>query len=108
MEENRIKKWKEFIEDDKYSEYFMTTEEQWFIKFEKMKNFIRLNNKKPPISELIDGQVDEEIKTLGSWLHTQLCNYKYKKRIVYTNEKIKKNWEEAMKDDFFGKYLKSE
>lgn len=106
MEENKTKKWKEFIEDEKYCKYFLMAEKQWFIKFEKMKNFIKLNNKRPPRSGLIDGQVNEEIKTLGNWLHTQLCNYKDKKRIVYTNEEIKKTWEKILKDDFFEKYLK--
>jgi len=99
MEENRIKKWKEFIEDDKYSEYFMTTEEQWFI---------RSNNKRPPRSGLIDGYVDEEIKILCGWLHMQLSNYKAKKSTIHKNEEIRKIWENTMNDDFFGKCLKSE
>jgi hypothetical protein len=57
----------------------MTTDEQWFIKFFIFSNFIVLNDERPPRSGLIDGQVDEEIKTLCSWIYTQLCNYKDKK-----------------------------
>ena len=108
MTQSRTKKWKEFTEDDKYNKYFMTSDKQWFIKFEKMKEFIRLNNKKPPKSGIVDNQVDEEIKTLGGWLHMQLSNYKAKKSTIYKNEEIRKIWENTMNDDFFGKCLKSE
>lgn len=35
MAKNRVEKWKEFIENNKYNKYFMTSEEEWYLKFEK-------------------------------------------------------------------------
>lgn len=108
LSENRTKKWKEFIEDDKYSKYFITSEEHWFLQFEKMKKFIIKYKKRPPRSGLIDGVINEEIKTLGGWLHSQLFNYKNKKSTVYKIEEIRKAWEEISVDDLFAEYLKTE
>jgi hypothetical protein len=71
-----------------------------------MKKFIIKYNKRPPRSGLIDGEVNGEIKSLGGWLHSQLCNYKTKKSTVYDIEKIRTSWEDILDDDFFGKYLK--
>jgi hypothetical protein len=107
MAKNRNDKWKEFIENDKYNKYFMTPEEEWYLKFEKMKIFIKLNKKRPPRSGLKNGEVNEEVKNLGNWLHSQTSNYKNKKSTVYKNEKIRKAWKEVLEDDFFGKYLNS-
>lgn len=106
--ENRTEKWKEFIEDDKYSKYFITTEEHWFLQFEKMKKFIINYKKRPPRSGLVDGEINEEIKILGGWLHSQLHNYKNKKCTVYNIKKIRKTWEEIVDDDLFAEYLKYE
>lgn len=83
----------------------MTLEEHWFFKFEKTKEFIKSNKKRPPRSGLVDGIIKDEVKNLGSWLHSQLCNYKSKKNIVYNNKEIRKTWKEVIEDDFFGKFL---
>ena len=63
-------------------------EEQWYLKFEKMKQFIRLHKKRPPRSGLINGDFNEEVKNLGTWLHTQMSNYKNQISTIYKNEEI--------------------
>lgn len=108
LSENRTKKWKEFIENDKYSKYFITIEEHWFLQFEKMKKFIIKYKKRPPRSGLVDGEINKEIKTLGGWLHSQLHNYKNKKSTVYNIEEIRKAWEEISTDNLFAEYIKTE
>ena len=108
LSEQRIQRWKEFIEDDKYVKYFYTNEQLWYISFEKVKKFIFDNHKRPPRSGKIDNIVYNDIKILGSWLHSQLCSYKTQCRIVYDNEEIRKVWENHLDDDFYGKYLSSE
>ena len=94
--------------DDKYSKYCITSEEHWFLKFEKMKKFIIKCKKRLPRSGIVDSEINEEIKTLGMWLHSQLHNYKNKKCAVYNIEEIRKAWEEISADDLSAEYLKTE
>jgi hypothetical protein len=105
LDEDRMKMWKEFIEDDKYYKYFMSSEELWYLKFEEMKKFIVKYNKRPPRSGLINNIKNDKIKNLGGWLHSQLCNYKCKKSTIYINDKIRQTWEKFIQDDFFGQYV---
>lgn len=108
LSESRTKKWKEFIEDDKYNKYFMSLDELWFINFEKLKKFVEEHKKRPSRKGLINGIINEDVKKLGAWLHSQLWQYKDKRGNIYNNEDIRKTWEEFLQDDFYGKYIKSD
>ena len=90
MSNNNIRlKWEQFINDQKYSKYFMSNDEYWKEKLNEVKTYID-ENKKRPISRTL----------IGSWLNTQRDNYSLKKEIMSKNE-IRILWEE-----FITKYFK--
>jgi len=76
--------WTQFTQE--YAEYFMTNEEQWFLKFESVKAFI-VNYKKRPSSK----SKNLIVKQLGLWIGTQLKNYKTKSKIM-KNPQIYDTW----------------
>ena len=70
-DESRYNLWTQFLED--YKEYVISDEELWFQNFEECKIFITMNKTRPlPISK------NPKEKPIGSWLHHQQHNYKYK------------------------------
>ena len=69
MSEERYNLWTQFLEE--YGEHFLTDHEIWFQKFEKLKEFINENNKRPS-----GESKNAEEKQLGIWLSKQLRNYK--------------------------------
>jgi superfamily II DNA or RNA helicase len=83
MNEERKIKWEEFIEE--YKEYFKDLDEIWDVHLNELKQFINENKKKPA-----NGSKNEEEKKLGSWISSQMQNYKDNKM----NEEIKVKWEE--------------
>jgi hypothetical protein len=85
--------WEDFINDDKYKEYFISNKEEWVIKLECVKKYIVENKKRP---SRIDK--DKEIKILGVWLCKQLYNYKKQEQIM-SNETIRHLWK-----DFIDQY----
>jgi superfamily II DNA or RNA helicase len=102
MKTKNIRKlWEEFINDDKYKEYFLSNEEIWKDNLTKVKKYIDKNNKRPSQSDK-----DEKVKYLGHWLYTQTTNYKNNKDIM-KNENIKKLWEEFINDDKYKEYFLS-
>jgi len=85
----------EFI--NKYSQYFMTNEEEWKINLEKCKKYIDENGERPN-----DGSYKKNItietKKLNTWLGEQLKNYK-------NNNKTMKNIEQYnLFIEFMNKY----
>jgi hypothetical protein len=78
-----------FLEE--YNEYFRSNEEIWFEKFEKLKNYIDINKKRP--SEV---DKDDEIASIGKWLSHQLKNYKKKEQIMKYNPIIYDEWNKFM------------
>ena len=83
--------WKEFI--IKYYELFMTNDEIWHIKLNKLEQFINYNKKSPS-----DSSKNNEEKQLGSWLSNQ--KHKYNKVTgIMKNKDIRKIW-----NDFIIKY----
>jgi len=93
-------KWTEFINDDKYKEYFLSNKEKWLQILEKVKNFININNKKPTINDK-----DNNIKFLGRWLINQKTSYKYRKDTVMTNQDIYDEWTKFINDDKYKEYI---
>ena len=61
--------WKQFMEE--YSEFFLSTEEEWSRNFNKLKEFIDNNQRRP-----VQKAKEENEKFLGIWLCRQLKNYK--------------------------------
>ena len=90
---NIRKLWEDFINDDKYKEYFLSNEEVWKSKLEWVKKYINENKKRP---SSIDK--NEDVKTHGNWIYIQINNYKKKQRIM-SNESIRRLWE-----DFINEY----
>ena len=60
--------WTEFINDERYKEYFMSNEEQWYENLKKVKEFMDTHQKRP-------SSTNEEEKSLGLWIHNQKTNY---------------------------------
>ena len=90
---NIRKLWEDFINDDKYKEYFISNEEVWKSKLEWVKKYINENKKRP---SSIDK--NEDVKIHGNWIYIQINNYKKKQRIM-SNESIRRLWE-----DFINEY----
>jgi len=78
-------KWESFT--SKYSEYFMSSEEQWDLNLEKCGDFIDKNGKRPS-----SNSKNKEEKRLGIWISTQITNYKKNTQIM-TNAEIREKWE---------------
>jgi superfamily II DNA or RNA helicase len=88
---NIYNEFKLFLEE--YNEYFRSNEETWFEKFEKLKNYMDMNKKRP--SEV---DKDYEIAFLGKWLSRQLKNYKQKEQIMKYNPIIYNEWNKFMNE----------
>jgi hypothetical protein len=70
-DEDRYNLWTQFLED--YKQYVVSNDELWNNNFIELKQFIDINEKRP--SATSKNTIE---KTLGSWLATQLNNYKNK------------------------------
>jgi hypothetical protein len=92
-------KWTDFINDDKYKEYFLDNDIVWSNTLEKVKNYIDDNKKRPP-----GCGKDKEIKTLGKWISTQQNKYKTRKEIMKTEEVYNK-WTDFINDDVYKSYF---
>jgi hypothetical protein len=66
----------------------MSNEEKWYDTLEKVKTYIKTNNKLPSQHDKI-----QDIKRLGLWISTQKKNYKKQKDIM-KDDNIRKMWEE--------------
>jgi len=83
--------WDEFVE--KYKEYFVCNDEVWNTKFEKFKQFMDDNKKRPNCKSK-----NKDEKTLGGWLCCQLKNYKNQNNSMETEER------QQIWDEFVEKY----
>ena len=98
MSDATIRKlWEDFINDDKYKEYFLSNEELWKLNLEWVKKYIDENKKRPS---------EHDEKTYGVWICTQQKNYK-KKKYIMSDENIRKLWEDFINDDKYKKYFLS-
>ncbi len=70
---NFYNKWDSFINDDKYSSYFLDNKTIWLNKFEKVNLYIKNNNKLPSYRD-----TDIIIRAYGNWIRKQNENYKLK------------------------------
>jgi hypothetical protein len=97
MKDDHIRnKWKQFIEDNKY---FISNEQEWLDKLEKVKKYID-DNKKRPSSE----SKNNMIKQLGYWISNQQKNY-VKEQCIMKDKNIRTKWKEFIDDDKYSKYF---
>jgi superfamily II DNA or RNA helicase len=89
-------KWEEFIEE--YSDYFIDNEKKWKEKLEEVIIYIDINKKRPS-----NHDKNKEIKLLGTWISTNITNYK-KNEYIMKNIEIKMKWEKFITD--YSKYFK--
>ena len=97
--ENIYNLWTEFINNDKYKQYFISMYESFIINLNKVKLYIDKNNERPS-----DCSKDKEIKIMGVWIGTQKQNYK-KKNGNMKNESIKKLWEEFIYNEKYKEFI---
>jgi ATP:corrinoid adenosyltransferase len=97
--ENIYNKWTEFINDEKYKIYFLDNESAWINKLNKVKEYINENNKRP-----CGKSKNSDIQKLGTWIQTQITNYKNKNQIM-SNEEIYNKWTEFINDEKYKIYF---
>ena len=89
----RCRQWEEFIRE--YVEYIKPFDKKWDDIFEKLKQFLIKEERRP-------SQIEESEKQLGCWFNQQNIAYRNKKR-CFTNKKRCEQWEKFI--DEYGKYL---
>ena len=98
-DEDIYNKWTEFINDDKYINYFFTNEEVLMYNFTKVKNYISLHNKRPQTNDS-----DTDTVKLATWIHHQIFNYKRRLKIM-SDSNIYSLWSDFIQDDKYSKYF---
>jgi superfamily II DNA or RNA helicase len=83
--------WEDFV--NKYQSYFMTNEEIWKHNFDKVEEYIIINNILPSHND-----INTDIVSLARWICTQKRNYE-NNQYSMKNTIIKQQWE-----DFINKY----
>jgi hypothetical protein len=91
--------WTEFINDPRYLEYFISNEDTWDIKLNKVKTYINQNKKRPSTTDK-----DIQIRTLSKWIGTQQLSYKKKSQIM-SNPEIYAQWTEFINNKSYSKYF---
>ena len=91
--------WTDFINDDKYKEYFLDNDIIWSNTLEQVKKYIDDYKKRPSTTDK-----DKEIKTLGAWISNQQKNYKTKSHIM-SSEEIYNEWATFINDDKYKDYF---
>ena len=98
-DDNIRKKWKQFIEDPKYSKYFLSNEQEWDINLVEVKKYIDDNKKRPSKHDK-----NKDIKNLGQWISHQQHNYK-KQQHNMKDDNIRNKWEQFTNDIKYKKYF---
>jgi antitoxin component HigA of HigAB toxin-antitoxin module len=91
-------KWTKFINEPKYKQYFISNNEEWYQKFEEVKKYIDINNKRPS-----NKNKDKNIKILGTWIQTQQ-DYRKKNRLM-SDQTIYKKWTEFINEPKYKQYF---
>jgi hypothetical protein len=99
LNEDFYNKWTNFINDEKYKIYFIDNEIEWNNNLELVKKYIDENNKRPCCKS-----ENNKIKILGTWIQTQISNYKNKNKIML-NENIYNKWTEFINNNKYRKYF---
>lgn len=88
-------KWVKFI--DEFGEYLISNEEFWYLMFNKCKDFIIKNNRRP-------SKVKEEEKKLNHWINGQIQFYKLKIKNM-KNKEIYNQWHNFVTSNENKKYF---
>ena len=72
---------------------------KWYKSLENVMMYMDTNDKKPSYNDK-----NSETQKLGTWIGTQLTNYKTKKQIM-EKENIRKSWESFVTDDKYSIYF---
>jgi len=100
MKKEEIRKsWEEFLNNDKYKEYLLPNEKNWYNSLENIKKFIDKNGKRPN-----NNSKNKDEKKKGSWIGTQLKYYE-KNIFIMKKEKIRKSWEKFVNDNRYKEYF---
>jgi superfamily II DNA/RNA helicase len=91
--------WSDFINNEKYKEYFLDHDIIWYNTLEKVKNYIDMNKKRPSYSNK-----DKNARQFGHWIHTQQKNYKTKEQIM-KNDIIYNAWTNFINDYVYKEYF---
>ena len=91
--------WTNFINDEKYKEYFIDNKDKWINNLEEVKKYIDKNNKRPSSEDL-----NNKIKQLGRWILTQIKNYQKKEEIM-SNIDVCNQWINFINDEKYKKYF---
>ena len=86
--------WAKFVSDPEYIAHFMTSEEEWYYKFNQIKQYIDLHDMRPSIYDK-----DSKIATIALWISTQQRNYNAKKKTM-KNIKIYQEWTNFINGDY--------
>ena len=78
-------KWENFIKNEKYCLYFLSNDEVFNINFQKFKEWIDINNKKPS-----KHSTNTDEKSLSMWISHQIKNYKNFEQGMINTERRKK------------------
>jgi superfamily II DNA/RNA helicase len=89
-------KWTEFINDNKYEEYFVSSKDTWNYNFDILKIYIDENNKKPATDN----------NSMRCWFRHQINDYKYKKGFM-KETKIYNTWTRFINDPQYSIYFVS-
>ena len=87
----------EFINNEKYKQYFMSNNDKWFNNFNKLQIFINENKAKP---------TKKTDNILADWLANQVKYYKEKGGCM-KNQEIYDKWTSFINDPKYNKYFKT-
>jgi hypothetical protein len=94
------KMWEQFINDDKYHDYFISNHDLWMKHFEEFKLFIDKHGKRPSSKSTGDE------KKLSGWSAEQLTMFPKQKKAM-ADESIRKIWSDFVKSDEYSEYFLS-
>ncbi len=97
-------KWKNFVENEMYSNYFKTPEDIWYNNFNRIKEFIDDNKKLPNQREIYSQHNNADLRR---WIYGQKKNYTQKKKIM-RNKSICSTWSEFINDPKYIDYFKTD
>jgi superfamily II DNA or RNA helicase len=92
-------KWKDFINDKKYTKYFLSGENKWYNNLELVKIYIDKNGKNPSRTS-----INKDVKYLGLWISSQSINYNRKLQIM-KNQEIYDKWTAFINNPLYSKYF---
>jgi superfamily II DNA or RNA helicase len=94
-------KWTQFVNSDKYSEYFLSKDIVWNNKLSAVKQYIDDNAERPSGSS-----IDNDVQQLGKWINTQQTRYIAQIRCMST-KLIRDKWKKFIEDQRYAKYFRS-